>query len=503
MGLSFYFFFIFVERNSFLIELSLWTVSSLVMLMRIIEILVIIFLVLLSIQFILPSTIGKQKKGTVMGVLSLVGIIAFLAHIFIEGLRWQMLPVYIPTILLYLLGVIRLIEIYRIQTGAISDLERGPPRMKRGIAIIFLAVILVSSSLLLNSIFPAFRLPTPSGEYAIGTVTFELTDDNRNETFTELPNDHRRILVRAWYPADTVAGHNMAPYVDAPGQFGTGIQQSFGFPAFIVSHYQLTKTHSYLDAPLSQAETAFPVLLFSHGYGGLIMQDTVLMEELASNGYIVFSISHSYEAAVTSFPDGSVIYAATEEMYTNIGNSLNIWANDTVFLVDQLEIPDNPDIPSILWDGLDLSSIGVFGHSFGGTTAEHVILEDARFDAGISLDSPHGGSSLTMNMTKPFMLLFGPDYGNPEMNDTIFLRSEGTCYGLYINGTRHYNFGDISIWSPVLRSFGLLGSIDGYRMLDILNSYVLAFFNEHLNGITSQLLDGPSLDYPEVLFYST
>jgi hypothetical protein len=179
-----------------------------------------------------------------------------------------------------------------------------------------------------------------------------------------------------------------------------------------------------------------------------------------------------------------------------------IWANDTTFLVDQLEITNNPDIPSVLWDGLDLGTIGVFGHSFGGTTAEHVILEDTRFDVGISFDSPHGGSSLTMNMTKPFMLLFGPDYGNPEMNDTIFNRAEGTCYGLFVNGTRHYNFADVNMWSPVLKSFGLLGSIDGYRMLDILNSYVLAFFNEHLNGITSPLLDGPSVDYPEVSFYS-
>jgi predicted dienelactone hydrolase len=437
-----------------------------------------------------------------MGVLSVIGIVTFLAHIFMEGLRWQMLPVYIPTILIFLWGIIKLIEIYRIQTGAIPEPEREPPRRRRGIVIIIVAVILVSSSLFLNSLFPAFRLPNPSGEYAIGTVTFELTDDTRNETFTEPPNDHRRILIRAWYPSDSVAGHRMAPYVDAPGQFGTGVEQSFGFPALVISHIPFTKTHSYLNAPLSTAETSFPVLIFSHGYGGLIMQDTVLMEELVSNGYIVFSISHSYEAAVTSFPDGSVIYEATPEMYDDLVSSLNIWANDTTFLVDQLEITDNPAIPSLLWDGMDLDTIGVFGHSFGGTTAEHVILEDARFDAGISFDSPHGGSSLTMNMTKPFMLIFGPDYGNPEMNDTIFNRAEGTCYGLFVNGTRHYNFADVTIWSPVLRSFGLLGSINGYRMLDLLNAYVLAFFNEHLNGITSSLLDGPSLDYPEVQFYS-
>ncbi len=470
--------------------------------MRIIEIFLIFFLILLSIQFVLPATIGKQKKGNIMGVLSVVGIVMFLAHILFEGPRWQMLPVYIPTILLCLWSIIKLTELYRIQTGAITEPVKGPPRIRKGAAIIVVSVILISSSLFLNSLFPAFSLPTPSGEYAIGTLTFELTDNSRNETFTEPPNDHRRILIKAWYPADTITGYRMAPYIDAPSQFGTGIERSFGFPTFIVSHFQLTKTHSYLNVPLSQAEISYPLLVFSHGYGGLIMQDTVLMEELASNGYIVFSISHSYEAAVTSFPDGSVIYEATEEMYANLGNSLNIWANDTTFLVDQLEIPNNPNIPNILWDGMDLNTIGIFGHSFGGTTAEHMILEDARFDAGISFDSPHGGSSLTMNMTKPFMLLFGPDYGNPEMNDTIFHRAEGTCYGLFVNGTRHYNFADVNIWSPVLRSFGLLGSIDGYRMLHILNAYVLAFFNEHLIGITSPLLDGPSVEYPEVLFYS-
>jgi hypothetical protein len=439
-----------------------------------------------------------------MGVLSLVGIVIFLAHMLLEGLRWQMLPIYIPILLLFLLGVIRLIEIYRIRTGAISEPDRGPPRMRRGAVIIIVAIVLVSTTLFLNSLFPAFHLPAPSGEYAIGTVTFELTDDTRNETFTEDPDDHRRILIKAWYPADSVTGHRRAPYLDAPGQFGTAIERSFGFPAFIVSHFQLTETHSFVDAPLSQAEASFPVLIFSHGYGGFIMQDTVVMEELASNGYILFSISHSYEAAATSFPDGSVIYEATSEMYANIGNSLMIWANDTTFLLDQLEIADNPVIPSLLWDGMDLTTIGVFGHSFGGTTAEHVILEDGRFDVGISFDSPHGGSSLTKNMSKPFMMMFGPDYGNPEMNDTIFNRAEGTCYGLFVNGTRHYNFADANIWSPVLRlrSIGLLGSIDGYRMLDILNDYVLAFFNEHLKGITSTLLDGPSLNYPEVLFYS-
>ncbi|MGY5858722.1 MAG: hypothetical protein RTU63_05080 [Candidatus Thorarchaeota archaeon] len=469
--------------------------------MRILEILIIIFLILLSIQFFLPSTIGKQKKGTVMGIVSVVGVVTFLLHMIFEGIRWQMIPVYIPTLILFIWGVYKLVVIYRIQTGAIPEPEMSSPRKKLGIAVLILTIILVGSTLFIDSILPVFLLPQPSGEYSIGTVTFELTDETRNETFTEPPNDHRRILIKAWYPSDDVGGYAMAPYVDSTEQFSEGIQQSWGFPTIMTSHFALIQTHSFMNAPLSQAETSYPVLIFSHGYGGLIMQDTVLMEELASNGYIVFSISHSYEAAVTSFPDGSVIYEATEEMYADIENSLQIWANDTVFLVDQLEIVDNPDIPSILHDGMDLTLIGLFGHSFGGTTAEEVALTDSRIDVGISFDSPHGQRARTLNMTKAFMLMFSSSYGNPEMDDPVYLNSSSTCYGLFVNGTRHHNFADENIWSPMLRNFGLLGSIDGYRMLQILNDYTLAFFDEHLKGEVSTLLDGPSTTYSEVIFY--
>lgn len=467
--------------------------------MQILELLIIFVLLLISLQFLLPSTIGRQKKGIVMGGLSVIGIITFLLHMIFEGIHWQMIPIYIPAILLFIWGSYKLVKI---KTGATSESEVSSPRKKLGVAVLFVVLVLIGTTFLIDSILPVFQLPTPSGEYAIGTVTFELTDTNRNETFTSDPTDHRRILIKAWYPSDDVTGYAMAPYVDSPEQFSTGIQQSWGFPTIMTSHFALIKTHSYINAPLSEAQDNYPVLIFSHGYGGLIMQNTVLMEELASHGYVVFSISHSYEAAVTSFPDGSVIYEATEETYADLPNSLQIWANDTVFLVDQLEIADNPNIPSLLHGGMNLGLIGAFGHSFGGTTSEEVTLTDPRIDVGISFDSPHGQRANTLNMIKPYMLLFGPDFGNPQMNDTVYKNSNSTCYGLYINGTRHHNFADENIWSPMLRNFGLLGSIDGHRMLQLLNDYVLAFFDEHLKGIESVLLDGFSSIYPEIMFHS-
>lgn len=466
--------------------------------MRLFEIVIIVLLFLLSIQTFLPNSLGKFDRKLVMGWIGIILGALVPVHAFLEGVRWQMIPVYLLTTVFVIRGILQLKDIYRVESSAPL---KGPPRRRTVITLLVLTIVVSASSLYLDSLLPVFILPAPTGDYAVGTTIFDLTDQSRGETFTTDPSDHRRILIQAWYPAGDVTGLNRAPYMYNPSAFTTGIQRSWGLPSIIVSHFSLTVTHSYEDAPLSDAEAAFPVLLFSHGYGGVIMQNTVLMEELASHGYVVFSIAHPYEAVVTAFPNGDVIYEDDKDTFNNIGNSLNIWANDTLFLIDQLEIVSNPDIPSILWEKLDFSRIGALGHSFGGTTAEQVCLADVRLQAGISFDSPHGNLANTANMTKPFMLLFGPDYGNPELNDTVFNHSESTCYGFYVNGTRHYNFGDMNIWSSLLKSFGLLGSIDGYRMLEILTEYVVAFFDTHLMSEPSTLLDGSSAAYPEVIFH--
>jgi hypothetical protein len=64
------------------------------------------------------------------------------------------------------------------------------------------------------------------------------------------------------------------------------------------------------------------------------------------------------------------------------------------------------------------------------------------------------------------------------------------------------NFADVTLYSPVLKFIKAFGPIDGYRMVKIINDYTLAFFDKHLKGETSPLLDGPSPDYPDVEFQS-
>ncbi len=469
--------------------------------MQPLEVVLLILLLVLSLQFFLPHVLRGIEKRTLMGLTAVLTVILTLIAIVLYGFRWQLLPIYLPTLIFFVYELFQQRNMLKSRWEISSPGSGKVRRKKLDAAIVIITLVLMATSVTLDTMLPVFVLPEPTGEYNVGTINFELTDSSRGETFTQDPDDFRRILIQAWYPTDDVTGMVPIPYIEAPAEFSTAVEQSFGFPSIIVSHFPLVKTHSYRDAPLSDTESEYPVLIFSHGYGGFVFQNTILMEELASHGYIIFSISHTYESASTVFLDGSVAYEATDETLFQLDNSLDIWAEDSMFLIDQLEILANDNIPQEFWTHLDLDTIGAFGHSFGGTTAEELCLIDPRVDVGISFDSPHYGNPLDLNMTKPLMMIFGPDYGNPEMDDTVFQRAENTCYGLFVNGTRHYNFADVVIWTSLLKSFGLLGSIDGYRMLNIMNDYVLSFFDQELLGIDSSLLDGPSAEYPEVLFY--
>ena len=107
------------------------------------------------------------------------------------------------------------------------------------------------------------------------------------------------------------------------------------------------------------------------------------------------------------------------------------------------------------------------------------------------------------HIDQPFMFLWSEDWASEE-NKVIFekvnrgLRSEG--YSLEIAGTRHYDFSDLPLLSPLSPWFGLKGPIDGRRVLEIISQYTVAFFDAHLKGDGSELLYGPSEAYPEVSF---
>ena len=56
------------------------------------------------------------------------------------------------------------------------------------------------------------RWPEVTGPFSVGTVEFEVADPLRSSQYAPEPTVTRRLYVRAWYPAATVAGCRRRPY---------------------------------------------------------------------------------------------------------------------------------------------------------------------------------------------------------------------------------------------------------------------------------------------------
>jgi predicted dienelactone hydrolase len=458
--------------------------------MRVFEILI---LVTLFVRFVGYSFFSIRSSRWI-GFIPSLTILLTVIHLVWEKFRLQMVPAYGLTLLLFLLSI------RQFQRGGQSQAKELPNKVL--ISLRFLVRLLIFTAIAtLPILIPVFHLPEPTGQFQIGTTTLYLVDNTRSEIFTPNPDDHREVIVRVWYPAQIMTGDKAAPLME--------------HPPFQFSHLSLVKTHAYQDAPVSNAQSIYPVLIFSHGHVGFMEQNLTLMEELASHGYIVCSIAHTYQAIIAVFPNGRVVPAdsalANDFLHgkppTQAINAehLRVWTEDTRFLIDELERIQAGERESLLVGKLDMDRLGIFGQSFGGVTAAKVCIVDDRCQAGISLDSglpsDYTGSSANPPLKQPFMFMLNEVVG--FYRSGILGKLNNTTYAVAVRGTTHFNFTDLVLYSPVLKFTNEFGSIEGDRMAKIINAYAVAFWDEYLNSEISPLLDGPSPDFPEVIIEVT
>src|SRR5207249_12323590 len=63
---------------------------------------------------------------------------------------------------------------------------------------------------------------------------------------------------------------------------------------------------------------------------------------------------------------------------------------------------------------LDMSRVGVFGHSLGGATAAQFCHDDSRCKAGIDVDGAPLGSVIRDGIPRPFMFLLSEHGGSSD-----------------------------------------------------------------------------------------
>lgn len=142
--------------------------------------------------------------------------------------------------------------------------------------------------------------PQPTGPYKTGKVAYDWADQGRPEIATGNATS-RELMVYVWYPADVSANMAEAPVMDAriAGAVRPGDAFSLGF-------LKDFSDHTYKDLPLSANRSQYPVLIMSHSDTSSPLLMAVTAADMASHGYIVVGISHTYNARGTVFPDGRV-----------------------------------------------------------------------------------------------------------------------------------------------------------------------------------------------------
>jgi len=377
-----------------------------------------------------------------------------------------------------------------------------------------------------------FALPEPTGRYTVGNTEIHLVDPDRPDPWAE--GRPRELMVSVWYPAQDVDGHSLSPYMTpkATSRFERSSLESVGLDPEEVD-LEGVRTHAFSGAPVDASQGRRPVVVYSPGAGLPRTVGTALVEDLASRGYIVVTVDHTYEASEVEFPEGRVEVAKLPED-ASLKEMVSVRVSDIRFVLDQLEaVRDggNPDaegrrLPRGLDDSLNLSEVGMFGHSAGGFTSAEAMLDDRRIDAGINLDgsliysSDAGtyGEVTKRGLDRPFMLVGAGTSGDDDKPHThqsspdwglFWENSTGPKIDLHIPEGEHFTFTDYQAILPQLDEkldipnwlfTATIGTVDPDRIVTSQRAYVAAFFDQHLRGEDQTLLEGPSPHHPDVDF---
>ena len=374
-------------------------------------------------------------------------------------------------------------------------------------------------------------LPPPSGSLGIGRVTVHWTDRSRVEPL-DPQRGARQLMVDVWYPAES--GNTPAEYFDTSAfdepVLAERLRRYFRGASDAIKA-ELVRTHASERAPFARAVRRSPVLIFSHGGGELREAYTTQMEDLASHGYVVAAITHTYDSGLASFPDGrriplapgrwtpftETVLEGTPPLAGANAEQWRWWAEDIRFVLNQLASTNSAQTSS--WPfarRLDLERVGAFGQSAGGAAAATACQLDKRIKAclnqdGLSLRAPYALTTSGWGMDQAFMLIVRASPTGPPPDEELagmkMTRSQAVAIAarldarqdaalrntgkgsyrvtLQSTGTTHADFGDL----PLLQSRDAADAEPRARLLGVITRYTRAFFDKTLKGSRVPLLD--------------
>ena len=493
---------------------------------------------LLANLFSLVLLFKRPSRKAWTGAL-VANLAAFLAHGMLDGLRYQMAFAYLFVFLFILYALVKL------RFGLAR--ARSPLVLRIGAGLV--AVIFLWLSAYLSYALPVFDLPAPTGDYAVGVQYFHWVDEGRADPFLQPAAPPRELMVKLYYPAVADDEQPFLPYLGGSPELARIFAGFYHLPAFAFDQLTLVTTHSKEGLRVTGGLNGrdgqrFPVVLFLHGAGTGMEVQTAQSEDLASRGYVVAAIDHTYVSAGTIFPDRVVEHQQATTNFEVVEPAeiiTQIMADDARFVIRKLAELNEGSAGAGFVSRLDLERIGVIGHSVGGAAAYNLAINEPRVKAAVNLDgvvyiTPGAGrvapvlvlASETFSRSfveqRPLMpsldelpaadqeLMVAIHGGEAEYQATYERARQNQAGlsvvaaetgGVYtIQGSAHMKFTDLGLFigDPNLRELIQIGgSTTPARCLEITRALTAAFFDDHLKG--DQHLKGqtaPALLYPEL-----
>jgi hypothetical protein len=343
-----------------------------------------------------------------------------------------------------------------------------------------------------------------------------LVDPKRIDPYAPDSSSQRELMVQLWYPAEPSSSDMNAPWMGSAHIVAPEIAAWLALPRFFLNHLRYAESKALLNAEPLEAATPFPVLLFSHGYGGFRAQNTIQAQELASQGFVVIAVDHTYGTVVTVFPDGRVAPHNPETLPDGLSEADSLiatralgeqWAQDLQYVLDLIVGLKPNDLHALLGGLIDTEKVGAYGHSTGGGAAIEFCARDERCDAVLTMDAymkPVSAMTLEEGLSETSFHIFSEEWPKDENTarfTTFSEASSGINESVFVQGTAHYDFSDLPLLTPLAHSIGLKGPLNGERVIEIVNTLSISFFTQAFHNIEDHPIALPLQEFPEVKLF--
>lgn len=404
--------------------------------------------------FCIITKSNHVKEGSIIRIASFIGFVLLAVLPIID---WS-LRYYALACLLLLLAIIGAKDLIQ---------EKGEKREYKAVRVVLRAIgmtVLIFALTLPAIIFPQNKAVVgTTGEYQVLTQTYTYTDKNRVESFTDT-GKNRKLNVQLWYP--------------------------------------------------DNLDETVPLIVFSHGGLGVKSSNESLYNELASHGYIVCSIDHTYQSFYSTDEDGDTIWidlgymqelfaedpqSDIQQSYEYYQKWMKIRTDDINFVIDYIITEVENNNADMAYKLVDIAKIGVMGHSLGGSAALGIGRIRADVNAVIALESPlmfdiEGIENEQFVFTDkiypvPVLNVYSdsswgilgerPQYA---ANYRMLSDTDATAFNVYISGVGHLALTDFALTSPFLTRIldGKKPTTETVSCLRTINKICLEFFNSYL-----------------------